>query len=149
MDTIIQQFGEKIKENTEEFLVNIAMENGESISDFVKLLRKDMDELGRELCKYLIEKLDEIIKESPNRKGKWDIVRKKDRNLVTQFEEINFKRRYYKLKFNGEYQHLADKKLGIGKYQRVDRGLEAKIVDVATDKSYGKVGVKNRSIQSS
>ncbi len=140
MDTIIQQFGEKIKGNTKEFLENIAMENGESISDFVRLLKKDMDELGRELCKYLIENLDEMIKESPNRKEKWDIVRKKDRKLVTEFGEINFERRYYKSKFNGEYQHLADKKLGIGKYQRVDRGLEAKMVDSATDKSYAKVG---------
>lgn len=140
MDTIIQQFGEKIKGNTKEFLENIAMENGESISDFVRLLKKDMDELGRELCKYLIENLDEMIKESPNRKEKWDIVRKKDRKLVTKFGEINFERRYYKSKFNGEYQHLADKKLGIGKYQRVDRGLEAEMVDLATDKSYAKVG---------
>ena len=140
MDTIIQQFGDKIKGNTKEFLENIAIENGESISDFVRLLRKDMDKLGRELCKYLIENLDEIIKESPNRKEKWDIVRKKDRKLVTTFGEIDFERRYYKSKFNGEYQHLADKKLGIGKYQRVDRGLEAEMVDLATDKSYAKVG---------
>lgn len=140
MDTIIQQFREKIKGNTEEFLVNIARENGGNISNFIKLIRKDMDELGRELCKYLIENLDEMIKESPRRKEKWDIVRKKERTLITEFGEVTFKRRYYESKFNGEYQHLADKKLGIGKYQRVDRGLEAEMVDAATDKSYAKVG---------
>ncbi|SDC83080.1 MULTISPECIES: ISLre2 family transposase [unclassified Candidatus Frackibacter] len=140
MDTIIQQFGEKIKENTEEFLINVAINNGESISDFIKLLRKDMDELGRELCKYLIENLDEMIKESPSRKEKWDIVRKENRTLITEFGEVKFKRRYYESKFNDEYQHLADRKLGIGKYQRVDRGLEAEMVDAATNESYAKVG---------
>ncbi|AGB40294.1 Uncharacterized protein family (UPF0236) [Halobacteroides halobius DSM 5150] len=142
MDTIIQQFGEEIKENTEEFLVNIAMDNDESISDFIRSLRKDMDKLGRELCKYLIESLDEMIMESPNRREKWEIVKKKDRTLITEFGEVKFNRRYYKSKFNGEYQHLADKKLGIGKYQRIDRGLEAEIVDLAADESYAKTGTE-------
>ena len=140
MDTIIQQFGEKIKGNAEEFLVNIAIENGESISDYIKALRKDMNELGRELCKYLIEELDEMIKDSPDRKERWEIVRKKQRTLVTEFGEINFKRRYYRSKSKDQYEHLADKKLGIGKYQRIDRGLEAEMVNLATDKSYAKVG---------
>ena len=49
MDTIIQQFGEKIKGNAEEFLLNVATDNGEDVSDFIKLLREDMDKLGREL----------------------------------------------------------------------------------------------------
>ena len=96
MDTIIQQFEEKIKGNTEEFLINAAKENGGSISEFIKLLRKDMDELGRELCKYLIESLDEMIKESSNRKENWNIVKKEDRKLVTEFGEVSFNRRYYK-----------------------------------------------------
>ena len=97
MDTIIQQFGEKIKGNAEEFLVNIAMENGEDISDFIKLLREDMDQLGRELCKYLFESLDEMLLESSKRKEKWTVERKDDkRTLIIEFGDINFQRRYYK-----------------------------------------------------
>ena len=140
MDTIIQQFEEKIKENAEEFLVNVAMDNGESISDFITLLKNDMDKLGRELCKYLIETLDEMIMESQDRKKKWKIIRKKDRKLITEFGEVKFNRRYYKSKFNSEYYHLADKKLGIDKYQRIDKKLEAEMIDLSTDKSYAKVG---------
>jgi len=140
VDTIIQQFGEKIKGNTKEFLVNVAMENGETISDFITLLRNDMDKLGRELCKCLIETLDEMIMESQDRKKKWKIIRKKDRKLITEFGEVKFNRRYYKSKLNSEYYHLADKKLGIDKYQRIDKKVEAEMVDLATDKSYAKVG---------
>ncbi|WP_018248361.1 ISLre2 family transposase [Orenia marismortui] len=140
MDTIIQQFGEKIKDNSEEFLKNILLSDKEDISDFINTLRKDFDELGKELCKYIIEVIDEVIKESPERKKNWKIVRKKKRKLITEFGEVEFERRYYKSKFNKEYEHLADKKLGIDKYQRIDTGLEAKIVDLSIDKSYAKVG---------
>lgn len=141
MDTIIQQFGEKIKENTEEFLVNVAMDNGEDISDFIKLLREDMDKLGREVCKYLLESLDEMLLESSKRKEKWKVKKKdQERTLMTEFGAITFERRYYESKFNDEYQFLVDKKVGIGKYQRIDRGLEAELIDKSTDSSYDKVG---------
>ena len=56
-----------------------------------------MDQLGRELCKYLFESLDEMLLESSKRKEKWTVERKDDkRTLIIEFGDINFQRRYYK-----------------------------------------------------
>ncbi|AGB40767.1 Uncharacterized protein family (UPF0236) [Halobacteroides halobius DSM 5150] len=140
MDNIIQQFEENISIELEKILKEVLLDSGRDISEVINLIKSNLDELGRKLSKWVIETVDETIKESTKRKKEWKIVKKKQRKLMTKFGEVKYKRRYYRSKSSDKYKYLAEERLGIKKYQRMDSSLEAELVDLASENAYNKVG---------
>ena len=140
MNNIIQQFEKNISLEVEKILKDILLNSDKDITEVIRTIKTLLDELGRDLCKWIIETVDETLKESSKRKKEWNIVKKKERSLMTEFGEMKYDRRYYRSKDTGEYRYLAEDRLGIEKYQRMDRSLEAKLVDMASTDAYNKVG---------
>lgn len=140
MNNIIQQFEENISIELEKILKEVLLDQGKDISEVIALIKEHLDELGRNLCEWLIEEIDEALKESSKRRQEWTIDKKKERSLMTEFGKIDYVRRYYCSKSSGEYRYLAEDRLGIEKYQRMDRSLEAKLIDMASEESYDTVG---------
>lgn len=139
MDTIIQHFHEKITSELEKEVKNIFVEGKGDISQVINNVENHLNDLGCNIIKDFIEKCDHEIKESKERKKQW-IVQQKDmkKTLITIFGEVKYSRVYYKSKSNKGFTYLVDDILGIERYQRLDDGLSAKIVELSSDHSYQK-----------
>ena len=147
MDTIIQHFYEKITSELEKEVKNIFINGNGDISQVINNLEDSLNELGCNIIKDFIEKCDLEIKQSKERKKQW-VVQQRDmkKTLITTFGEVKYSRVYYKSKANKGFTYLVDDILGIERYQRIDDGLSAKIVELSSDHSYQKsadLAVKN------
>lgn len=141
MDTIIYGFGENVSGIIEKTLKEIILTPEKDISELVTTLKEELDKLGVALCRWAIETADEAIKESTNRKKEWVVEQNNNpKTLMTTFGEVEYERTYYKSKGDKGYSHLVDDKLGIDPHQRMDSSLEARLVDLATERSYARSG---------
>lgn len=132
METIIQ-----------DFFNNVTKNNGEQIS-FNSLginIKKESNHFGLNILKFLIEKFDEDIKNSSERKRAWYVERYDKRTIFTPLGKLTFRRTYYANKHNKKkYAYLLDQALGINKYARMDVSIEAKLVNLSNDLSFEKAG---------
>ena len=62
------------------------------------------------------------------------------RTLMTDYGNIEYRRRYYRNRQNKEYVYLADEKMGIEKNERIAKDVQSKIIEFAHDISYSKTG---------
>ncbi|WP_177159790.1 UPF0236 family transposase-like protein, partial [Anaerobranca gottschalkii] len=91
------------------------------------------------IIKQLLEELNEAVKKDPQRKKKWYVERKADKNtLLTVFGEVEYNRTYYVSKNGKEYKYLSDEIVGIKPHQRVETLLESRMIEEAIDVSYQK-----------
>ncbi|ACB84735.1 ISLre2-like element ISNth2 family transposase [Natranaerobius thermophilus] len=134
---IIQLVEEKILQVSEKVL-NVL--DGEIEYDtFTKLLKEELDGLGSDILKEVLEALDAQIKENRRDRKGWVVERKADpKSILTPFGDMVYNRTYYKNKETGEYKYLADEKAGITSHMRVDSTLKSDIADAATKVSYEK-----------
>jgi len=110
---------------------------GVSYRSFESILKKELDGLGCEMLKLVLEELDRELKADQERKLKWEIVRKDDmRNLLTTFGQVTYNRTYYQHKESKEYAYLVDRKAGIKPNSKVSENLKAELVDSSAVMSY-------------
>lgn len=148
MNTIIHEVMKKI---TKDYTNNIEKLIGEKtdISKFIIEMRKSLDQVGAELVGRALEIVDDVVRDSKNRKKEYYIQRRDDeKTLLTEFGEINYRRTYYKNKKDGSYTYLSDDMVGIVPYARMDLSLEAALVEKSLDLSYKKSGEAISTISS-
>jgi len=141
MDNIIQDIAENFICHIEKYVDNLFEGEKENISELIEIMQQDMDKLGREALAHVLEKMDQEIMESKERKKLWNIqARDMDKTLITQFGEVKYQRTYYasKNRENTNYTYLVDDIFGIERYQRMDKGLELDLVEKAEEYSYQK-----------
>lgn len=145
MNTIIQCFLEKVislEEKSLEELNNISF-----LSDFTDKLNANLMQLGKNIIKEYVEKLEEMIYNSDERKRKYISYQKdslaNQRKLITIFGEISFSRRYYQEKCNkGNKVYLLDKAIGLSENERMLVNVEENMLERASVKSYEFAGRK-------
>ncbi|MBO8132237.1 MAG: ISLre2 family transposase, partial [Candidatus Marinimicrobia bacterium] len=139
MENIIQQFAENIIPELEVTLEEIYLKNDGGLSKLTRVIKKHIDNLGQAIMKYTLEELDQAIKESQERKKRWVVQRSSDeKTIITEFGEVKYTRTYYKSKIDGSYAYLVDKYMGMEPHQRIDKNLESKLIDLASNYSYAK-----------
>lgn len=116
--------------------------NNNEISMFSRNLRNVFDEAGRKTLVGILENIDSILFENPKRKFEYETKDLRKRNLITDYGNIEYTRRYYRNKKTKEYIYLADEKMGIEKNERITKDVESKIIEFAHDISYSKTGKK-------
>jgi len=107
-----------------------------SYQSFEMVLQEELNGLGREIQKLVIEELDREIKAGKARKKEWHVVRKDAKDYLTPFGMISYSRTYYRHKKSGKYSYLADRKAGIEPNSRVSENLKAQLVDSSAVTSY-------------
>lgn len=138
MNTIIQQFQEKIMVDVKKEIEKIFLEGKGDISQLIYTVDDNLKELGREIITYVLEESDKMIKNSPERVKSWLVHSKAKKTLITEFGEVKYERTYYESKGNRGFTYLVDDQFGIDRYQRIDKGLTAKIVELSKEYSYQK-----------
>ena len=109
---------------------------GVSYRSFETILKEELDGLGCEMLKLVLEELDREIKADQERKLKWEVVRKDDKKLLTSFGLVTYNRTYYQHKESKEYAYLVDRKAGIKPNSKVSENLKAELVDSSAVMSY-------------
>lgn len=112
------------------------LEGEVSYQDFEMTLKKELDGLGCEVLKVVLEELDREIKTDKARKKEWSVVRKDDKDLLTPFGKVNYERTYYRHKESNEYTYLVDQKAGFKPRSRISENVKAELIDASAIMSY-------------
>lgn len=96
--------------------------------------------LGLNIIAETLENYDKAIKNSPNRKAKWNIVRTDKKELITSLGTICYEKTLYINPESGERAYLLDRELGFSKHQRMTESAEAQLLEEAVQTSYQKGG---------
>ena len=143
-EDVIKQHQKEIIEVLEEGKRKVVEDPEAGISEISGPLENKLDELGKELMKKTLEDKEKEIKQSNKRlKEGWTVERKNQKkSIVTVFGEVKYHRTYYSKKVGNdtEYTFLVDDLFGIGRHQRVEPLVEARLVETASDTSYQKSG---------
>ncbi len=113
------------------------LDGGVDYLTFETALKKELDDLGCEVLREVLEALERKLFESKERKRNWVVERKNEcKSILTPFGNLTFRRSYYCSK-NGEgYKHLVDEQVGITPHMRVGVNLKALLADTSSSSSY-------------
>lgn len=92
------------------------------------------------LYKVFIEEIDNAFFNSNYRKKYCNVINISERNIITLFGEVTFKRRYYHDNIKNRNYYYVDNVLNIKPYSRFDPFVCAKICEVSSHDSYAKAG---------
>lgn len=122
-------------------LIFTGLEQGQDYQSFQLGLREKLNGLGRDIVKEYLEALDaELLADRKKREG-WQLERRDDdKNILTIFGQVSYRRSYFKNTAIKKYGHLVDELAGYGPHARVDPLLKAQAVDLACEISYRKSG---------
>jgi hypothetical protein len=142
MELIIHEIIEKIISSYEKELTSLIKERGD-ISKFILATKKTLDEVGITLVAEALEIIDEVYRNSKDRKLNWTVKSKDDKKtLATIFGEVKYKRTYYENKKTGEYSYLSDEAVGISAHDKLDASLKTRLIEEAVFMSYSRSGEK-------
>jgi hypothetical protein len=120
-----------------------AMEKGLDYVGFEEQLREQLNELGREACKSVLEATDRRFVEHREERPGWRIQRRDDvKSILTPFGRVEYRRTYFKHAKTKEYAYLVDRQAGHGPHAKIDLALAAEVVEAASELSYRKSGEK-------
>ena len=112
------------------------LEGEVSYQNYEMILKEELDGLGCEILKLVLEELDREIKADKARKKEWAVVRAEGKGILTPFGMVNYERTYYRNRESNKYCHLADWKAGIEPNSRVSENVKAELVDSSAVMSY-------------
>lgn len=138
MEDILHDFNEKVISLMTEFLKN-SMEVG-GLSEFTSNLEDNLMQLGYNLTKFSLEYAEEVIFKIKDRKKQFESLEKDERNVVSIFGSVDFKRRYYLDKQTGERVYLLDEYFKIAPKERFLENVETRLIEEAIETNYEKAG---------
>ena len=110
---------------------------GSDYLTFEAKLKEELDSLGCEILKEVLEALEQKLHESEDRKRNWTVVRRNDRKeILTPFGPLVYRRSYYRHKESKKYAYLVDEKAGIKPHARVGVNLKAALAEACATMSY-------------
>ena len=103
----IALFAEKGIENIYK-VINKFLEDPTDFAGFTTGLREETSKFEQGVIRDTLELMDEKLRESPERKEKYEIVKRDRRTVVTSLGEVTFKRTYFKDRESKEKTYLSD-----------------------------------------
>ena len=137
----IQHFNKYSVRKIEKVIETFVAEK-KDLADLVLGLQESLFELGRNIVAEVLEDMDEHIRNSAERKKRFEIVRKDPSTLLTSFGSVTYNRTYFKPKEGGQRKYLVDGLVGIDPHDRVSADVVINAIEEATQSSYRKAGTK-------
>lgn len=136
---IVKQIWEKFQRVAK--LTLEMLENGIDFMSFQEELRRELDGLGKEILREVLEAKDAYLREHREERPGWQVERRNDpKGVLTLFGLVNYRRTYYRHKETGERVHLIDRLVGYEPHTRVDPLVKAQALEEAVELSYRKSG---------
>lgn len=137
----IQHFNEFGLRKIEKVIETFVTEK-KDLADLVLDLQETLFELGRNIVAEVLEDMDDYIRNSADRKKRYEIVRKDPSTLLTSFGLVAYSRTYFKPKAGGHRKYLVDELAGISPHDRVSADVVINAIEEAVQSSYRKAGTK-------
>lgn len=117
------------------------IETGSDFPTFQETLRSELDRLGSEATRIVMEQADKRLRERANERPGWVIAqRENEKSLLTSFGPVKYRRTNFKHKTLKCHKHLVDDQFGIVPHQKIDELLRAQLVGNAVNQSYRSSG---------
>jgi hypothetical protein len=139
LDTILLQICEKFMGEVAEFFTE--GKGPKTLEEMEVNLKEKSDNFLVEMIKAYLEELDKtIVEDKAGRKKEGIVVERRNdkREQYLQFGQLVFNRTYFYDKRNNEYTYLLDKAVGLESYERVSGTVAKKLIEHASESSYGK-----------
>ena len=138
MENILKHFNEKVISLTKNYLNNLIFSNG--ISSYTDDLVSEFATFGSDLTQYLIDLVEEEIFKINKEDKQFKSLEKDERNIVSIFGNITYKRRYYYDKTSKERVYLLDRVIGIKPNENLLPNVKERLIKDATESSYEHAG---------
>lgn len=138
MENILKHFNEKVISLTKNYLNNLIFSNG--ISSYTDDLVSEFATFGSDLTQYLIDLVEEEIFKINKVDKQFQSLEKDERNIVSIFGNITYKRRYYYDKTSKERVYLLDRVIGIKPNENLLPNVKERLIKEATESSYEHAG---------
>ena len=138
MENILKHFNEKVISLTKNYLNNLIFSNG--ISSYTDDLVSEFATFGSDLTQYLIDLVEEEIFKINKEDKQFQSLEKDERNIVSIFGNITYKRRYYFDKTSNERVYLFDRVIGIKPNENLLPNVKERLIKEATESSYEHAG---------
>lgn len=139
MDEMFQRLWSRFLRITEHVLD--ALEQGVNYQDLQRKVGEELDGLGRDILRSVIEAADETLRSNRSERSGWVVdQRNHEKELLTPFGPIRYRRTYFKHSATKTHAYLVDRMMGFTPHQRIDAGVAAEVVERATEQSYRRSG---------
>ena len=135
----IALFAEKGIENIYK-AINKFLEDPTDFAGFTTGLREETSKFEQGVIRDTLELMDEKLRESPERKEKYEIVKRDRRTVVTSLGEVTFKRTYFKDRESKEKTYLVDEITRLDHRERLTEDAKVRMLTEVTEGSYRKSG---------
>lgn len=121
-------------------VVNRFLEEPGDFAGFTNGIRSVTSELELGVIRDSLELMDEKLRESEERKAKYDIVKKDGREIITSLGAVRFERTYFREKEGDGCSYLVDEIIELGSRERLTEDAKARMLEEVTEGSYRKSG---------
>ena len=112
----------------------------EEMAEYVKGIGKETNQLALNIIGETLTARNTMIRESGERKEKWDIVRTDTKELITCLGTVRFQKTLFQHKETGRRSYLVDRILGLTSHQRMTGDAKERLLTEAVQTSYRKAG---------
>lgn len=120
---------------------NKFFENPEKVAELVYGVSDELQKLGVNIVKEVLENADECFRRSSKRKQEYYIEKKESKQLITTLGTIDFEKTLFSKKENRkEMLYLVDELIGFNRHQRMAEDAVAAVLQEAVQTSYQKGG---------
>ena len=119
---------------------NKFLENPTDFYGLTKGLEEELTKLGLGIIRDVLELMDEKLRESPERKAGYEIVKKDRRTIVTSLGAVSYRRTYFRERESGECSYLVDEIVRLEKRERLTEDAKVRMLTEVTEGSYRKSG---------
>lgn len=116
-------------------------ENPQDVTGMILRVKDNVLKLALGVISDNFNQMDEAIRNSHNRKRKWNIVRRDNASLLTSLGTVNYRKTLFIHKETGERCYLLDKLTETDAHERITEDALAQIYEEAADSSYRKGGI--------
>lgn len=105
----ILHFAENETKIMEKIMRNYITDESKNLGELVMELEKSTHKLIRGMIREMLEDINEIYRQSQERKKDYYIEKKEDKNtILTSCGEVSYTRTYFEERKTGKYVYLAD-----------------------------------------
>lgn len=136
MKAIINEVAEKLKHE----FITFFSEEEKGLVEAERYFSRRIADATLELLRVYYEEMDRRLLEDKARRKQLGLTverRNAEREILTSFGCLEYKRTYYK-KASGGYEFPTDQVIGIGSYERVSEHVGLSLVDASCEMSYAK-----------
>lgn len=133
----ILHFAENETKIMEKIMRDYISDESKNLGELVMDLEKSVHKLVRDMIQEMLEDLNEIYRQSQERKKNYYVEKKDEKNtILTSCGEVSYTRTYFRERVTGEYVYLADQAMGITPNMRKSEDVTIKAIENANDSSY-------------